>query len=235
MRPQARQARQLVLELRELDLEPALVGLGVEGEDVEDQPAAVDDLDVEQALEALLLGRAELVVGDQDVEAGLGLCAWSQLLGLALAHVPVGVDVAAVLPLGAHDVGARRGRQGGELGQAVVGGPALVVAGVDGDEERLLDGRGEVDGLVAGLMALRGYPVARRRQRPCASTNAASAREVPRGCGIARSASMTARPGSRRNQVALALARTGDVAPRVERRSPPPERQLAVEHAQLSR
>ena len=66
---------------------------------------------------------AELVVGDEDVEAGLGP-RLGQLLGLALAHVPVGVDVAAVLPLRAHDVGAGRGRERGELGQAVVGGPA---------------------------------------------------------------------------------------------------------------
>ena len=80
----------------------------------------------------------------------VSLFAWRELLGLALAHVPVRVDVAAVLPLGADDVGARRGRQGGELGQAVVGGPAVVVAGVDGDEERLLDGRGEVDRLSGG-------------------------------------------------------------------------------------
>ena len=161
VRPEAGQARQLVLELRELDLEAALVGLGVEREDVEDQPAAVDDLDVEQALEALLLRRAELVVGDQDVEAGLGP-RLGQLLGLALAHVPVGVDVAAVLPFRAHDVGARRGRQGGELGQAVVGGPALVVAGVDGDEERLLDGRGEVD-RVAGAHGGGRIPAPLRR------------------------------------------------------------------------
>ena len=55
--PQLGQPRQLVLELGELDLEPALVGLGVEGEDVEDQPAAIDHLDVQQALERLLLAR----------------------------------------------------------------------------------------------------------------------------------------------------------------------------------
>ena len=56
--PQLGQARQLVLELGELDLEPALVGLGVEREDVEDQPAAVDDLDVEQAPRARAAGPA---------------------------------------------------------------------------------------------------------------------------------------------------------------------------------
>jgi hypothetical protein len=55
--PEAGQPRQLVLELGELDLQPPLVGLGMLGEDVEDQPAAVDDLDVQQALEGLLLAR----------------------------------------------------------------------------------------------------------------------------------------------------------------------------------
>ena len=63
--PQPGQARQLVLELGELDLEAALVGLRVLREDVEDQPAAVDDLDLEQLLEGALLGRRQLVVGDE--------------------------------------------------------------------------------------------------------------------------------------------------------------------------
>ena len=40
-----------------------------------------------------------------------------QLLGLALADVPVGIDVAAVLPLGADDVRAGRGGEAGELGE----------------------------------------------------------------------------------------------------------------------
>ena len=105
--PQPGQARQLVLELGELDLEPALVGLGVQREDVEDQPAAVDDLDLEQLLERALLGGRQLVVGDEHVEAGLAL-GGDELLGLALADIPVRVDVAAVLPFGADDVGARR-------------------------------------------------------------------------------------------------------------------------------
>ena len=118
--PQAGQARQLVLELGQLHLEPAFVGLGVQGEDVEDQAAAVDDLDVEELLEGALLRGRQLVVGDQDVEAGLAL-GRGELLGLALADVPVGVDVAAVLPLGADDLGAGGGGQVGELGQRVVG------------------------------------------------------------------------------------------------------------------
>ena len=81
------------------------------------------------------------------VEAGLAL-GRDELLGLALADVPVRVDVAAVLPLGADDVGAGGRREVGELGERILGGPAVVVAGVDGDEEGLLDGRGEVDQVV---------------------------------------------------------------------------------------
>ena len=55
VRPRAGQPRQLVLELGELHLEPALVGLRMLGEDVEDQPAPVDDLDLKQLLERALL------------------------------------------------------------------------------------------------------------------------------------------------------------------------------------
>ena len=122
--PQPRQARQLVLELGELDLEPALVGLGVQGEDVEDQPAAVDDLDLEQAPRAPSAGSGESSSSATRRSKPVSLFACEQLLGLALADVPVRVDVAAVLPLGADDLGAGRGRQVGELGQGVLGGPA---------------------------------------------------------------------------------------------------------------
>ena len=71
--------------------------------------------------------------------------ACDQLLGLALADVPVGVDVAAVLPLGADDLRAGGVGQVGELGQRFLGRPAGVLAGVDGDQEGTLDGRREVD------------------------------------------------------------------------------------------
>ncbi len=145
--PHLGEPRQLVLELGELDLEAALVGLRVEREDVEDQPAPVDDLDLDELLERALLGRRELVVGDEQVEPGLAL-GGHEILGLALAHVPVRVDVAAVLPLGADDVGAGRGREVGQLQERVLGVPAVRVTGVDGDEEGFLDGWGEVDQVV---------------------------------------------------------------------------------------
>ena len=56
VRPEAGEPRQLVLELRELHLEATLVRARVLGEDVQDQPAAIDDLDVEERLEGFLLG-----------------------------------------------------------------------------------------------------------------------------------------------------------------------------------
>ena len=93
---------------------------------------------------ALLLGRRQLVVGDEEREAGLAL-GRGQLLGLALADVPVRVDVAAVLPLGADDLGAGGVGEVRELGERILGRPAVIVAGVDGDEEGLLDGEREVD------------------------------------------------------------------------------------------
>ena len=91
----------------------------------------------------------QLVVGDEDVEAGLAL-GRDELLGLALADVPVRVDVAAVLPLGADDLRAGGRREVGELGERVLGGPAGIVAGVDGDEEGLLGRWFELDECVAG-------------------------------------------------------------------------------------
>ena len=146
--PQLRQPRELVLELRELHLEPALVGPGVLGEDVEDQPAAVDDLDLDEVLEGLLLCRRELVVGDQQVEARLGLRG-DEILRLALAHVPVRVHVPAVLPLGAHDLRAGGQREVRELGERVLRVPAVIGTGVDGDEERALDRDLELDQLAS--------------------------------------------------------------------------------------
>ena len=62
MRPQPAHAREVVLELGQLDLELALGRVGVVGEDVEDDRGAVDHRHVERLLEVALLARAELVV-----------------------------------------------------------------------------------------------------------------------------------------------------------------------------
>ena len=67
--PHAAHARQVVLELRELDLELALGADGVLGEDVEDQLGPVDDAGLELVLERALLRRVELVVDEQHLGA----------------------------------------------------------------------------------------------------------------------------------------------------------------------
>ena len=63
--PHPAHPREVVFELRELDLELSLGADGVLGEDVEDQLRAVDDARLERVLERPLLRRAQLVVDDQ--------------------------------------------------------------------------------------------------------------------------------------------------------------------------
>ena len=84
--PHAAHARQVVLELRDLDLQLPFGTHGVLGEDVEDQLRAVDDTCVERVLEEPLLGRVELAVHEQHVGARLGVCLL-QLVELAFADV----------------------------------------------------------------------------------------------------------------------------------------------------
>ena len=105
-----------VLHVRLREVQPPLVRARVLGEDVEDQPGAVEHLHAQRVLERLLLLGAELVVGDEHGESGLAL-GRLQLLCLALAEVPVGVDVAALLPLGAHHLGAGCVSEVGQLGE----------------------------------------------------------------------------------------------------------------------
>ena len=96
MLPHAPHPRQLVLELRQLDLELALGAPRVLGEDVEDQLGAVDDPRLEGVLERPLLGRVELVVDDQHLGAGAPVLLL-ELLELALADVRAPVRLRAVL------------------------------------------------------------------------------------------------------------------------------------------
>ena len=84
--PHPAHARQVVLELRELDLELALGADGVLREDVEDQLRPVDDARLERVLEVALLRRLELVVDDQRLRAEPRE-RLLQLLDLALADV----------------------------------------------------------------------------------------------------------------------------------------------------
>ena len=152
VRPHSSQAGQLVLELRQLDLETALVRLRVLREDVQDEPRAVDHLGLDRFLQGPLLRRRKLIVRDQNRVSGLRP-GGHQLVDLALADVVVGIDMAAVLPFSADHLCAGCVRQAGELTDRLLGRPARVVAGVHGHEESPLHGRGEIDHVFAHIGA----------------------------------------------------------------------------------
>ena len=116
MRPQPAHAGQVVLELGQLDLELALGGVGVVGEDVEDDRGAVDHGHVERLLEVALLARLELVVAGHDVRAGL-LDRLLELRELALAEVAVGIGRRAPLAQLPRDGDAGGAQQLLELGE----------------------------------------------------------------------------------------------------------------------
>ena len=109
--PHAPHARQVVLELRELDLELSLSRHRVLGEDVEDQLRAVDDARVERILERSLLRRVELGVDEEHLGARL-LVRTLQLLELPLSHIGSRVGPGPVL----HELADRLDSRGpGEL------------------------------------------------------------------------------------------------------------------------
>src|SRR5699024_11425269 len=92
----AAQARQEVLELRELHLCLALPGLRVLREDVQDERDAVDDLHLDDVLEAAPLTGRELRVDDHGVGAD-GRDDVPQLTGLAAAEVRSRIRLVALL------------------------------------------------------------------------------------------------------------------------------------------
>ena len=94
--PHAAHALQVVLQLRELDLELARRRVRVQREDVEDHARAVDDAHAELVLERALLARRELVLGHDDLGLEL-LRQLLELLELAAADVGARVDRRAVL------------------------------------------------------------------------------------------------------------------------------------------
>ena len=87
MLPHAAHARQVVLELRELDLQLSLGARRVLGEDVEDQLRAVDHARVERVLEEPLLRRDRARRRRSALSAPASREALLQLLELALADV----------------------------------------------------------------------------------------------------------------------------------------------------
>ena len=133
--PEAPHAREVVLELGELDLELALGRVRVVGEDVEDDRRAVDDRHVERRLEVALLARRELVVGGDQVRAG-ALDLRAQLVELAATEVAVRVGFGPDLDQLAGGRDSGRAEELLELGERI--GPVGGRPRGDADRERAL-------------------------------------------------------------------------------------------------
>ena len=130
MLPHAAHAREVVLELRELDLQLSLGRHRVLREDVEDQLRPVDDARLELVLEQALLRRRELVVDDQHLGArvSVGLL---QLAELPLADVGARIRRLAVLDEPGDGLDAGRPGELLELGELAVWIDALRQHGKD--------------------------------------------------------------------------------------------------------
>ena len=114
--PHAREPGQQVLQLRQLDLQLGLVAARPGREDVEDDFRPVHDPHLELALEVGALHRRELLVEDDQRGVGGGDLA-GDFLDLSFSDQRGGVGRGDVLRDPAHDFGAGRVHQPGELFQ----------------------------------------------------------------------------------------------------------------------
>ena len=120
MLPHPAHARQVVLELRELDLELALGAHGVLGEDVEDQLRAVDDARLRAHSRATAAAPARARRRPAGRRRGLAVRGL-ELLELPLADVGPPVRVGPVLRHGRDRLDARRARELAQLGELLLG------------------------------------------------------------------------------------------------------------------
>ena len=115
----AAQPRQEVLHLRQRDLGATRLAAGVLGEDVEDEPGAIDDLHLDHLLQVTQLAGAELSVADDGVGAA-GDDEVPQLARLARADVRRGIRPVAPLDDAVEHQRPGRLRQGGQLPEAAL-------------------------------------------------------------------------------------------------------------------
>ncbi len=93
MGPGPHQARALIVQMRQFDLQRAFLGLGAAAEDFEDQPGAVEHLGVPGLLEIALLDRRQRAIHHHQFDVVPGDQA-GDLLDLALAEIGRGPDLA---------------------------------------------------------------------------------------------------------------------------------------------
>ena len=177
MGPGPHQARALVVEMRQFDLQRALLGRRALAEDVQDQAGAVDDLAAPGALQVALLHRRQRRIDDRDRDPALG--DRLALRGhLALAQQRGGPPAAQRQDRGMHHHQPDRRRQPDRLGQPLLGRAArcrlaaLVIGAVPGQDTAARAG-------VARTPFIR--EAALRRQSPAAGviSRAGAARHPP--------------------------------------------------------
>ena len=97
MGPGSHQARFLIIEMGEFDLQRAFGGARAAAEDLQDQAGAVDHLGLELLLEIALLHRRERAIHHDEID--LVLCdARREFGGLALADIGRGTELARARP-----------------------------------------------------------------------------------------------------------------------------------------
>ena len=144
--PQPGQAGLEVLVLGELDLDLPLPAVGVEGKDVQDQGAPIQDPDPfsKNPLDIPLLSWGKLVVEYHHPQLRSPGKLLAQLLELALAQVGTRIDFASALdqpPGHAHPCGIR---QPGQFVQGAFRGPAASAAGSKPSAEAAFGARATV-------------------------------------------------------------------------------------------
>jgi len=131
----ADQPRQQVLQLRELDLQLAFPRPRAPREDVENELRAIDDLAIDLLFDLPQLRRRQLVVEDDDVDAGFG-ARGGERLDFARAEERGRIRFGPFLQHAQHDVGARRLREAGQFVERPLGLEPPRPAGNESDERR---------------------------------------------------------------------------------------------------
>ena len=107
----AAQPRQQVLHLRQRDLRLALPAPRVLGEDVQDQPGPIDDLDLDHVLELAQLAGGQLAVADHRVGAASATTTSRSSTDLARPDVRGGIGLVPTLDQAVAAPASRRSRR----------------------------------------------------------------------------------------------------------------------------
>ena len=132
--PEPCQARQEMLQLRELNLELAFASPGALSKDVENQRGPIQHLALENFFEIAALGGRQIVIEDHRVHVVL-LALRCEFIRLAAADERAGHRGIQLLRPATDDLAARRGRQLLQLGHGILQVPSSAGLELKADEE----------------------------------------------------------------------------------------------------